>query len=1015
MQDIEPWAPFQPNYTFDPHGRQFTGNPVVDSTAFHTFGYNYMPQRRSGQDMADAFIQRERSMQFMQVQRTAFANSMIPSMLGMAGSPWMQAAGQMFGSPDGALNRMLSPLQGGNPVAAQMQLFAKLGGSMTMGNFGRGAGISVGESTDLMKVFQQGFYNTRSGQDLLDRENSKARDILRGASDSTLAQLGNMFKDRNKNEQFSFASPDAELIREGAGAQVSLGRRVNSLADKAKALYDQDAPAGDVGAQQETTELYEALDAIGELDAPTKEKIRAAKAKGMDKLAEVLSEVGDGYQKLNVMQLKALELKDITNSEFSKATGINFTNSRGFEIEDITSGFASAANLRMLGDGKTTGAAAKDFVENAGGAMSAARSIWGDGLSGGEYVQKVSNLVGTAAVDLSKKVSDTDAGSGASIEATLRKVKATARVAGTSIDVLLGIIDSAKEVARSNPQLQYMSALGSVDMGLKAVSASGSIGAIVKSDVYRKAGGSQQIAAGLITEEQKFLSSDVGSQLAVMHAALSNLDEAEKQKGYEMLDKAAAEGITPTSLFNLRRQISQLKGAPTEEVLTQRALDPIAQSLAMSNDKSRKFAADASGSAVMSTLSQFLGIASNRDSVTGEMWSTDLMVRKLKEGKDMNTIISELPSNVRAFANEYKTKIMDSLAQQSDPGRYAQNKKTEEAMAAAAAQADKKYARFNAPVITQLFTAMSEGGWNAETARSLASTFVTDDVTDPAEKQVLEEAGRKSATLSDAIIQAADGSKLLSGPEAAAFKRRKIAEAAEANSGRGVVNDEYLTNEDLSVLSGSLKGAKDRLKSLQDQAARGTISSSDKRELQTLIAAERSGLLDSVEGYDKFTAGNKTIDSFTTGLMTNYTQAAKDTYIRADKKNIETSLQARLDTLEVSGGSAEIGEQIRRLKGDYTKKDKDGNDVVDWETMASKVAAGTSTLKDKVDSGIVDVLTQGTSQFSDVDRNAAAVGEGKMAMKSPIELMLEAVNNTLRDTVGGSLTALTRAIQKLAT
>ena len=93
----------------------------------------------------------------------------------------------------------------------------------------------------------------------------------------------------------------------------------------------------------------------------------------------------------------------------------------------------------MLGNqkGKGVAASAGEFAEAAGGAMSAARSVFGN-LSGSELVGKISNVAGSEA-DLG---STEGAGK---VEDLLRKVNSTARTAGISIKTMLAIIDAGKQ------------------------------------------------------------------------------------------------------------------------------------------------------------------------------------------------------------------------------------------------------------------------------------------------------------------------------------------------------------------------------------------------------------------------------------------------------------------------------------------------------------------------------------------------------------------------------------------
>jgi hypothetical protein len=159
FRDIDSFDPFQDNYEYSHMGRNF-GSAPVNAAMHHLFGRNLLPRPRNGQDMYDALIQRERSQHFMNLQSSSFSNNMLNQAMGLSG-PAAAMVGRMAGSPDGGLARMLSPMIGGNPMAASMQTYASLSGASTMGAFGRFNSVSESETQGVMNALANNFYKTQ--------------------------------------------------------------------------------------------------------------------------------------------------------------------------------------------------------------------------------------------------------------------------------------------------------------------------------------------------------------------------------------------------------------------------------------------------------------------------------------------------------------------------------------------------------------------------------------------------------------------------------------------------------------------------------------------------------------------------------------------------------------------------------------------------------------------------------------------------------------------------------------
>lgn len=138
-----------------------TGNPIADMLGMLMMGHSFAPTPQGNQSVYDSYLIRERSRQFLNIQQTAFANNMMFRAAGFnPQSGAMLGAGLAFGGPDGLGTRLVAPFVGGNPVAAQMGLYANLTGQ-TMGTFGRIGNVGAGETTKMMNELYKGFYRQK--------------------------------------------------------------------------------------------------------------------------------------------------------------------------------------------------------------------------------------------------------------------------------------------------------------------------------------------------------------------------------------------------------------------------------------------------------------------------------------------------------------------------------------------------------------------------------------------------------------------------------------------------------------------------------------------------------------------------------------------------------------------------------------------------------------------------------------------------------------------------------------
>ena len=124
------------------------------------------------------------------------------------------------------------------------------------------------------------------------------------------------------------------------------------------------------------------------------------------------------------------------------AGGIDYRVSRGFNIEDFTQAFAGAGKYNLVGRGTSINDIGK-FTKQSGGVMDAARSLFGNNLSGGELMKEMNDLLGSSSVNLM------DVGQKDKFEKLLRDTKSMTHVAGVGIESVKGIIAEIKALGDS--------------------------------------------------------------------------------------------------------------------------------------------------------------------------------------------------------------------------------------------------------------------------------------------------------------------------------------------------------------------------------------------------------------------------------------------------------------------------------------------------------------------------------------------------------------------------------------
>ena len=1053
-QGVNTLAPYEANTTYSHMGKDF-GNPMMNAMMSMAFGQNLMPSRDDGQSMYDALIQRQRSQHFLQLQRSGAANNMLFKAMGVNNNPMARSMSAMaMHSPDSAMGKLMSPMLGGNPMAASMQLYGGFAGSNIMGNFGRQSNISVRETEDTMDALMGNMYKTQNYEGaggVREELNQKTQKKLLGLAkdkknDNYLKSMG-IEVAREKSGELTEASRKrletfevapggkaAKQVREEKAAAINsdlTSLLTSSDEDTAKALKERvekqleahgiataeqikavksgsdkatyahsvreyldkyQVSGGDAGtpeneqagkdltqikyniATKRTTanELSNDLAAIQKLDDKDKtksDKLATFKKKLEDDLGlkgkdtdEIFEEEREGklqkgisskgadrarraikdHAKLNPIE-EAYEEGVDAQEAGKKYKGFNFENSRGFKVEDFTSAFTQAADLRALGDSRNVSIAGKmdDFSKNAGGTLSAARSLFGN-KSGGELVGKINDMMGEE-LDLSSKPGADKA------EKLLRDAKATADIAGVSINTMLGIIDATKELAANNPRLSTVSAQTTTKMALSAVSKAADIGSSMSAKEYRQAGGSQGIASDEVSSQAAYMSSGIAQQNAAVLGAAKGLGTMIDKDGkeYNVADrlmeemKAGRLDAEDYATGKAHKRIAEITQGKIDEDTTARlGTSKQAAEVGMGyTDVSEAIRSD-KDRAIGKNFWKDISTASN-GKITEDIFKKRVAEEKAKGDKGvsrqdiMNSLAREVAGNDEA---EYLIKTYQGSAIRQDidkdrtPAERARFEKRKAERAATDARIDKTYAANQSPVAQQMLDALMQGKDFEGTADLVGGIFATSgdgykykndknkesvDKAKEATKKMSEISAKAEGSQSE-MINLGIGqtiSEFIGGRKAEATERGEKADHLKENiSNDDLVQEaENLKNADKTSNAAQARGA---LKDLRNMQSKGLLKEGDKlsKSLKALETAEALGHLDSDEALKMAKGGDLQHVAAAT------VKAQQVANVDREMKKEKTSSLADLGKTLDAGSSGIEGKAIRDARDFYSKQ-----------------------------------------------------------------------------------------------
>jgi hypothetical protein len=734
------------------------------------------------------------------------------------------------------------------------------------------------------------------------------------------------------------SNPEAERIKSNRYVK-------DRLAGNARRAVDELESANDDGDDKEKEKANKKLKDILTSKTPgvgygkTIEQLREQKVLDKDDNVNV-----DKARKIINQSAKIDPLEaQLKTAEAAKEIGIryksiNFENTRGFKFDELERASSKASELRMTGDrrGGSIADATGDFYKNAGGALSAARSIFGK-KDASALVQDISSIVGSEGGDLSSAKGSEE------VEMLLRKAKATARVAGVSISSMLQIIESAKDLAKNNPQLQYMNAGTSTDMTMKALGTAATMGKYMKPEEYRAAGANQGIAAENIKSSLAFAQSGMGQFQAATLALAKTPEQFEKLKA--IYDK----GITGADLDDKDKMqgIADILGTDINSVV-RAGSNPL---LAREGMRQKKISDAVTGTAAREGAVK--GFYSGLRHLGGKDGETSQEALEAKYADFEGTfdefaaqnIIKDLTPQGQALFSQYKpflqqqfmrSKITKGLNPEQAKAKLAEFDAEVERQAEQDKKVSKKLDAAHAPIITQAVSALAEGKDFAGTAEAMVGILATTDTMSQKSKDIMEQArvsggelarmGGEDKTDKQLVKEgnyAKELNKVLEARRTAAEDKLQNGTAAEKVEAKktldtlkqgGFTGEEYQqTGQYLKDVAGTLdtsKKARARLDELQNKKG---LSAEEKEELGHLKRASGMGHLQDDEAYKRAQKGG--IKDAAAAVLQGQVNTNVASAMGEIKANEEDKLAKNLEKQGTSPGGEESDRIAAALKG----------------------------------------------------------------------------------------------------
>jgi hypothetical protein len=589
-----------------------------------------------------------------------------------------------------------------------------------------------------------------------------------------------------------------------------------------------------------------------------------------------------------------------------------------------------------------------------------------------------------------------------------------------SIKTMLAIIDQTKQLADSSPQLRRVSSSVLTKMSTAAVKTAATMGSVMTAEDFRKAGGQQGIAAAQLQSMASYHESGFGQAVTtLLGMAKDNPDAYEEIKKDYM-----GGGLTPDSLNQGYHQKYAAKLGMDPLKLNSVLADPGMAAYYGADETVKGAVEEGRKGATTKNLLKEMHIDYN-----------DLLKKfKSTGGKDMHSffgkLMAEAPTEYRAELLKQQSVIQEQLYSDVMPKeqREAMDREIKD-RADTATKLSKEYASLNAPLATQLVSALASGEGNYDkTIDAVMGIFATPNKASAGTRTAMEQAQTGAKQLIKDLGAHTDAE--LYGSADLAENFNKITAGTSGFGGKGADKITGLTADEIkqiaenssSLTATDAASARARLAELKKQDSsttnyRAGWNKDTIEEYNTLLLNEQAGNLRYDSTYDLVHNNrNKSLNAVLGAAVEGARLSAGESKRNELRQGVLGGISADLNTsLSRVDSNSLTAQQIKGFSdfygGDMAKAMEDfGKDAGYFKTFtddnmdkASKEAyGGVGGLKTLLLGG-QNKLGSLEAELGDAGKGAPVEDKGRLAMKemlSGLGLQADKLGRAIGDLAG---------------
>lgn len=508
-------------------------NPMLDLIFLMLSGGQIAPRPapNMAQSRFEAMGMRQLTYRQFEAQRTSFANNLLHQKFGGVdpNSAAMSFLSPLLADANGPVAKMLSPFVGGNPMAAQMHILAQMRGQ-SMHGMGRVDPISSSEADSVMSTLYRNFYTHKmiTSNDVKESEDKlklRAAKYIKGAGldpaamedfSSLIGTEGGTgkFKDKylkgvNKGKIMSAVDDYKTALSDIATSTPAAEQATAFKKLEATTLknFDENVVAGigDPATKKKLSEIFAHIVATGGKE-------------GVDKMTKQLKDNVGGL-------VTMLEYQDKYKKQLHQVVpiAVDFTKSRGQNIEQIAEGYTSAHRLGLFNQDASPTSSMKDYMERGVPILDVAQSVLGNDKSATQINMALKDMMGV------ERASFSDDSSKKLLE-QLYRINAVSNVHDVDKLDLLSIMQDARGKFSMNPNLRMVGGLSINDMMLKQFSNVAAYSMSLSPDERYKAGGPVGIMGNVVDRTIEDSEMEQKQQLAATYQYFKNTGN---EKGME--------------------------------------------------------------------------------------------------------------------------------------------------------------------------------------------------------------------------------------------------------------------------------------------------------------------------------------------------------------------------------------------------------------------------------------------------------------------------------------------------